>query len=964
MNVVQKTPGAPENAQPSANPLQTLEQFKQSPWLDFIQRSFITEGKLEALVREDHLKGVTSNPSIFEKAMGHGTDYDVQFKDLVTRGNSTASEIYETMAIDDIRAAAAVLKPVWDQSEGLDGYVSLEVSPYLGLRTEETIVEARRLWKAVERPNLMVKVPGTEPGVPAIRTLISEGININVTLLFSIDAYRKVLEAYIQGLEERHSKGGDISHISSVASFFVSRIDGLIDKEIDTRLGKNDPESATLKTLRGKVAIANAKLAYQHYLEVSAGERWQTLVRAGANPQRLLWASTGTKDKAYSDVLYVEELVGADTVNTMPPATMDAFRDHGTARNALVEDVEGAKRVLADADRLGLDLPGVTARLVVDGVQSFADAFDQLMGAVAAKQMTLAGETLTRTEMSLPSALDEAVKSSLEAWRKDGTVRRLWERDASVWTGKDEGKWLAWLDIIDRDLAGVDELDEFQKQVQERGFSHVLLLGMGGSSLGPEVLAETFGKRGGFPELLVLDSTDPQQVTAFEHKVDLARTLVIVSSKSGGTLEPNILKAYFFDKMQKAVGAERAGSHFVAVTDPGSHMEEVAKQDGFWKIFYGDKGIGGRYSVLSNFGLVPAAAAGIQLREFLESGQRMAYACGAGSPPLQNPGVQLGTLLGVAAKHGRDKVTIVASPAIGAMGAWLEQLMAESTGKDGRGLIPIDDETLASPEHYGNDRIFAYLRLSTSPNASQEAAVAALKQAGQPVVTISLASPLQIVQEFFHWEFATAVAGSILGINAFDQPDVEASKIATRKLTDAYNQSGTLPDETPFATDGDFSFFTDESNARALGSGGGGSLEAILKTHLGRAKAGDYVALLAYIQRDAETRAWLQAARLTVRDARHVATCAEFGPRFLHSTGQAYKGGPDSGVFLQITADDAADVAVPGEKFTFGIVKAAQARGDFDVLSERGRRALRVHVKGNLTSGLRRLGQAIAAAIA
>ncbi len=957
MNVVQKAPSAAG----TANPLQALEQFKQSPWLDFIQRSFIAEGKLEALVRNDGLRGVTSNPTIFEKAMGHGTDYDPQFKELVAKGNSTASAIYETMAIEDIRAAAAVLKPIWDRTEGLDGYVSLEVSPYLGLRTEETIAEARRLWTAVDRPNLMVKVPGTDPGVPAIRTLISEGININVTLLFSIEAYQKVLDAYIGGLEERHAKGEDISHIASVASFFVSRIDGSIDKEIDARLSKNDPESVTLKSLRGKVAIANAKLAYQHYLEISAGPRWQALLKAGANPQRLLWASTGTKDKAYSDVLYVEELVGADTVNTMPPATMDAFRDHGKPRDAILEDVEGARKTLAEAERVGLDLAGVTSKLVVGGVESFSEAFDQLMGAVAAKQMTLAGESLNGTEISLPPDLDEAVKASLEAWRKDGTIRKIWEHDASVWTGKDEGKWLAWLDIVDERLAGVAELTGFQKQVQDRGFEHVLLLGMGGSSLGPEVLAETFGKQDGFPQLLVLDSTDPQQVVAFEHKVDLAKTLVIVSSKSGGTLEPNILKAYFFDKMQKAVGADKAGSHFVAVTDAGSHMEEVAKKDGFWKIFHGDKGIGGRYSVLSNFGLVPGAAMGLELKEFLESAQRMAYACGAGSPPLQNPGVRLGTVLGIGAKHGHDKVTIVASPAIYDMGAWLEQLMAESTGKNGFGLVPIENETLAAPDKYGKDRVFAYLRLTASADATQDKAIEALKAAGQPVVTISIATPMQIVQEFFRWEFATAVAGSIIGIDAFDQPDVEASKIETRKLTDAYNASGSLPDEKPFATDGEFSFFADESNARALGRG---SLDAILHAHFARAEAGDYVALLAYIQRDDATRDWIQATRLPIRDALHVATCAEFGPRFLHSTGQAYKGGPDSGVFLQITADDVADVAVPGEKYTFGIVKAAQARGDFDVLAERGRRALRVHIKGSLDAGLKRLGAAIADAVA
>ncbi len=949
MNVVQNV----------GNPLQTLERFGQSPWLDFIQRSFVADGSLAGLVRSDRLKGVTSNPAIFEKAMGHGTDYDEQLRQIVGAGNTDVSEIYETMAIADIRAAADVLKPVWDETEGLDGYVSLEVSPYLGLRTEPSIVEARRLWQAVGKPNLMVKVPGTEAGVPAIRQLISDGININVTLLFSTDAYEKVLKAYISGLEERHGKGEDISHIASVASFFVSRIDGLIDKAIDKRVADGDPEAAALKALRGKVAIANAKMAYQHYLEVSASPRWQTLKAAGANPQRLLWASTGVKDKAYSDVLYVEELVGADTVNTMPPATMDAFRDHGTARNALVEDVEAARHVLAETERLGLDLRGVTTKLVKDGVDAFADSFDALLGAVAAKKAGMAGDTVATMTMALPKPLDEAVQASLEAWRKAGTVRQIWERDAAVWTGKDEAKWLRWLDIVGERIQHLDELTAFQDQVKAKGYRHVLLLGMGGSSLGPEVLAQTFGQRAGYPELHVLDSTDPQQVATFEAKVELAETLVIVSSKSGGTLEPNILKAYFFDKMTKAVG-DKAGEHFVAVTDAGSHMEDVATRDGFWHIFHGDKEIGGRYSVLSNFGLVPAAAIGLDVREFLSNAERMAKACSAGTPPLQHPGVMLGTLLGVAARHGRDKVTIVASPGIADLGAWLEQLLAESTGKDGLGLIPIEGEALGTPAQYGEDRVFAYLRLTDSPDAAQDAAIKALTEAGQPVATIALSSKMQIAQEFFRWEFATAVAGAIIGIDAFNQPDVEASKIETRKLTDAYAESGSLPAETPFATDGDFSFFADEKIAGGLK---GDTLEAVLKAHFATVKPGDYVALLAYIERDSRTIAWIQSARLAIRDARHVATAAEFGPRFLHSTGQAYKGGPNSGVFLQVTADDAADLPVPGERYSFGVVKAAQARGDFDVLAERGRRALRVHVRGRLAAGLERLGGAIAAAV-
>ena len=938
------------------SPLRQLGERGQSVWLDFIRRSFLADGSLTKLVEEDGLGGVTSNPSIFEKAMGGGDDYDAQFKQLAAKGDHDASALYEAMAVDDIRATAKILLPVFERTEGLDGYVSLEVSPYLALRADESIAEARRLHAMVDRPNLMVKVPGTKECVPAIRTLISEGININVTLLFSIDAYKAVAEAYMAGLEDRHAKGEDISRISSVASFFVSRIDAVIDKKIDERLEANDPETPALKLIRGKVAIANAKLAYVYYKEMVATPRWQTLKAAGANPQRLLWASTGTKDKAYSDVLYVEELVGAETVNTIPPATMDAFRDHGTARPSLEEDVDGARHIIDEAKRLGLDLENVTTLLVDDGVKLFADAFDNLLGAVAGKRSKLLGGMASDLKITLPEPLQKAMDAEMEEWRAGGKVRRLWAHDASLWTGGDEANWLAWLDVVAERTAHADELTAFGKEVAAEGFTHALLLGMGGSSLGPEVLAETFGKRGGYPEMHVLDSTDPQQVATFAAKLDLAKTLVIVSSKSGGTLEPNILKAYFFDAMQKAVGADKAGSHFVAVTDPGSHMEDVAKKDGFRHIFHGDKQIGGRYSVLSNFGLVPAAAMGIDVERFLAGADLMVQACAAGTPPKYNPGVQLG----VAGKHGRDKVTIVASPGIADMGAWLEQLIAESTGKQGLGLVPIDGETPASADHYGEDRVFAYLRLNDAPDAAQDKAMAALEAAGQPVIRAGLNGHAEIGQQFFLWEFATAVAGSVLGIHPFDQPDVEASKIETRKLTDAYAESGSLPPETPFAEFEGIALFANARNADALRAD---SLDAVIARQIGRIGPGDYAALLAYVERDDASRTALQSMRLAIRDAKHVATVAEFGPRFLHSTGQAYKGGPDSGVFLQITAADRADLDVPGEKYSFGTVKAAQARGDFDVLAERGRRALRVHLGSDVAAGLARLHKAVAAAL-
>ncbi len=957
MDTVVNTP-----VQTQANPVKQLLGEGQSPWLDFIRRSFIADGSLQKLVDSDGLGGVTSNPSIFEKAMGSGNDYDAEFKTLAQGGMKDAQEIYETMAVADIQAVAAVLHPVFERTKGLDGFVSLEVSPYLALRMEDTVTEARRLHAWVDRPNLMVKVPGTPECVPAIRTLISEGININVTLLFSNDAYKAVADAYIAGLEDRHAKGLDISRLSSVASFFVSRIDAQIDKKIDERVAAGDREADALRKLRGRVAIANAKMAYVLYQDMVGSDRWKKLAAAGANPQRLLWASTGVKDKAYSDVLYVEELVGRDTVDTIPPATMDAFRDHGRVRASLTENMDEARHVMAEVERLDLDLPGVTKHLVEDGVKLFADAADALLLAVAKKRATLLGSNVASLHYTLPEAIDKSVDASLENWRKDGSVRRMWARDAALWTGGPEAKWLAWLDIVAERLEHAGELEAFQKDVQAAGFTHVLLLGMGGSSLGPEVFGKTFGKRAGWPELHVLDSTDPQQIKTFEDAVDLPKTLVIVSSKSGGTLEPNILKAYFWDKMQAAVGADKVGQQFVAITDPGSSLQKTAGSDGFRKIFHGDPGIGGRYSVLSNFGMVPAAAIGIDVRAFLKSTQTLVQACSPGTPPMANPGVVLGTILGECQKAGHDKVTIVASPSIADLGAWLEQLVAESTGKLGRGLVPIDNALLAPPDMYGQDRLFAYLHADDRADAEQDRLVSALEKAGHPVVRVGINGHQELGQQFFLWEFAVAVAGSIMDIDPFDQPDVEASKIKTRELTDAVGKTGRLPDETPFATFGDVRLFADEGNAAALK--GGGSLAEVLRLQFGRAHQGDYVGILAYVERAPETIALLQTLRKLIRDRTRLAVAGEFGPRFLHSTGQAYKGGPNSGVFLQITADDRADLAVPGQTYTFSTVKAAQARGDFDVLAERGRRALRLHIGADVAAGLSALTRAVEEALA
>jgi transaldolase / glucose-6-phosphate isomerase len=946
----------------ATNPLKDLLKFGQSVWLDYIRRDLITSGELKRLIQEDGLRGMTSNPAIFEKAIAGSTDYADILASLKDRADLDAKARYEIIAIRDIQDAADLLRPVYDESRRRDGYVSLEVSPYLARDTRGTLEEARRLWKSVDRPNVMIKVPGTAEGVPAFEQLIGEGMNINVTLLFSQEVYQKVAEAYVRGVEKFTATGGDVGRIASVASFFISRIDNSIDSELSARLksAKEPQEEQKLKGLLGKVAIANGKLAYQRYLNIFSGPQWDKLRSKGAQTQRVLWASTSTKNPAYPDILYVQEMIGPDTVNTIPPATFDAFRDHGQPRETLTESVDGAKQVMQALAEVGISIDRVTDKLTDDGVRLFEEAFDKLLAAV--EKSTQGGTTakISQQTYKLPEVLAKQVTETVNDWRAAGKVRRLWQRDASLWTSRDESQWLGWLDVAEKQLECKDKFRQLAQEVRSENFRDILLLGMGGSSLCPEVLAKTFGRIQGFPNLHVLDSTDPAQIKTFEKKIDLAKTIFIVSSKSGSTLEPNIFKQYFFERVKETIGAEKAGNQFIAITDPGSKLETEATADKFRHIFHGVPSIGGRYSALSNFGIVPGAVMGLDVAKFLDRTEEMVEACAAAVPVEKNPGVMLGIILGTAAKAGRDKVTIVTSPTLSDLGAWLEQLLAESTGKQGKGLVPVDREELAASACYGNDRIFVYLRLEGVPDSAQDEKVATLENAGYPVVRISLDDTYDLGQEFFRWEIATAVAGSLIGINAFNQPDVEASKIETRKLTSEYEKAGSLPPEKPFFEQAGIKLFADPKNASALGSG---NLAGYLRAHLKRIRPGDYFALLAYVEMSAAHEARLQEIRHAIRDAKQVATCLGFGPRFLHSTGQAYKGGPNSGVFLQITCDDANDLPIPAQKYTFGAVKAAQARGDFQVLVDRGRRALRVHLGKNVEVGLSELLNIVAEAL-
>ncbi len=961
-----------------ANPLIEVQKFGQSIWYDNIRRGLITSGELAAMVETDGLLGVTSNPAIFTAAMTGSTDYDQALRALVAQNVGTAVDLYERLAIEDIQLACDVLYSVYARTKGIDGYISFEVSPYLANETQPTITEAKRLHKALGRQNVLIKIPATPAGVPAIEAVISEGISVNVTLLFSVEAYEKVANAYMTGLEKLAAKGGDISKIASVASFFISRIDSLIDDKIAgpgqlLDQTKDEAKREKLKSLVGRVAVANAKLAYARYKEFIASDRWKALAAKGAMPQRLLWASTSTKNPKYKTTKYVDELIGPETVNTVPADTFKAFRETGIVRPTLVgdwdENIADARATMARLEEVGISMKQCTQTLLDDAVKKFCDPFDKLLGSVEKKRQALQSGLASQTYAVGEYA--DAVTKALEDWRVNGKVRRLWAGDASIWSGQDESSWLGWLHIVDGQQENAETFTKIAADVKAAGFKHVLLLGMGGSSLAPEVWKKTYGKVAGSPELHVLDSTVPAQVRAFEKKVDLKETVCIVSSKSGGTIEPNVFKQYFMDRVGKAVGADQAGSRFIAVSDPNTKMHEIAKKDRFRMILHGLPTIGGRFSALSNFGLVPMAAMGVDVIKFLDSTEQMVQACASCVPPELNPGVILGAIMGTLAKAGRDKVTVIASPSISSLGAWLEQLMAESTGKahpvtkQGMGLIPIDGEKVGPPDAYSNDRLFVYERLTKAPSKEQDDAIAALEKAGHPVVRINIADAGDIGQEMFRWEIATAVAGSVLGINTFNQPDVEEAKVAARSLMAEYTAKGSLPADTAIVKDGNISLMTDSRNADAIltGAGGAKSVDALIKSHLGRIKPGDYFAINAYVEMNDANEKELQSLRHTVRDKRKVATTLGFGPRFLHSTGQLHKGGPNSGVFLQITCDDAEDLAIPGEKFSFGVLKSAQALGDFKVLSDRGRRILRVHVGADVTAALARLRQIVEAAI-
>ncbi len=915
---------------PATTPIGRLAELGTSAWLDSIRRSMLTGGDLRRLVEEDGVVGVTSNPSIFEQAILGSPDYDERLAELANDG-ADVQGIYEDLAIADVQGAADVLRPVWERTGGVDGYVSLEVAPELARDTEGTLAMARDYWARVDRPNVMIKIPGTPEGVGAIRAAIADGINVNVTLLFSLDAWAAIAEAWLAGLEDRVAAGKPVDGIASVASFFVSRVDTAADKRLKA-LGR--PE------LCGTAAVANAQLAYERWQQLVAGERFAAVQAKGARPQRLLWASTGTKDPAYSDVKYVAELAGPETVNTMPLATLLAYQEHGEPVEPQLPDAASAAHAaIAAVEAAGVSMDEVTDELLEAGIGSFAKAMDTLLAGVERRRAAvLAGEP-TSIEARLTDAQARAIGARAAWAQEEQVLRRVWSRDDALWAPGDDkpSERLGWLTIAEQSLEHLGDVLAFADEVRGEGFTDCALLGMGGSSLAPEVFTQTFGTADGYLTLHVLDSTHPDAVAALEARLPLDKTLFLVSSKSGGTLEPRSMHAHFH-----ALAPD--GRQWAAVTDPGTKLEALAQEQGFRRVFHGAPDIGGRYSALSAFGVVPAALIGADVRGLLERAEVAARAADPSLAPGDAPALWLGLALGELANGGRDKLTLVIDEPLSATGLWIEQLVAESTGKRGKGIVPIADEPLGDPGAYGEDRVFLHLQNAGGDDAERAGRLDALADAGHPVIVIPFEEKIDLGAVMFHAEMAIAVAGAVIGIDSFDQPDVQAAKDLTVATIEAYVRDGSFP-------------------AADAGSVSGDEAAAALRELLdAKAGAGAYVATMAYLAPDPAVDEALTALRTAIRDRTHAATTVGYGPRFLHSTGQLHKGGAPIGVFVQLVDSSGTEVEIPGQHYDFAALVRAQAIGDGQALRSHGLPFLRIELPagGSAADGIAALAAALA----
>jgi len=944
----------------ASNPAIEVQNYGQSLWLDYIHRRDLENGELKRRIDEQGIRGVTSNPSIFQQAIGDSSTYDATMQELL---DLDAGQIYERLAFADIQAATDLFRPIYDESEGRDGYVSLEVSPLLANDTAATLAEAKRLFKTIDRPNLMVKIPGTEAGITAIEEATAAGINVNVTLLFAVTNYEQVAQAYIRGLERRLEAGEDVSHIASVASFFLSRIDTAVDRILENNMRAaqvhGDPARiAANRRLLGQAAIANAKLAYRAFQRIFKSSRFQTLRDAGAQVQRPLWASTSNKNPAYQDTRYVDMLIGQDTVNTVPPKTLEAFIREGTAAETLTRNLQDflpPDEVMDKLAELGINIEQVTHRLQVDGVDAFIDSFETLLEQVHAKCMVLKTGVMARTKMALGIYANEIDKNFVNG--------RIWNKDGSLWTTHNptiqlvENR-LGWLDVLE--TMDLERLKQLQARIKKDDFTHLVLMGMGGSSLTPGVLYRTFGRQDNFPAFYVLDSTDPGCIRQMEDRIDIAKTLFIVASKSGTTIETRAFYQYFYAQ------TGHNAAQFIIITDPETPLAQLAQDENFYDLFLNPPDIGGRYSALSYFGMVPAALMGLDIDRLWSSAERMIHASHENVQGQFHPGISLGALIGALALKQRDKVTIYTTQSLRAFGDWAEQLLAESLGKDRRGVVPVVGTSLGKPHEYATDRLFIYLRVDDDPDTEvMDTGVRTLREAGHPRSTLRLPDAYSIAGEFFRWEYATAIAGYLLKLNPFDEPNVAEAKAATQNKLAYFEEHGQLPELVPVISGEHTLLYSTETTVeplremcRAHGYDPNSRTE-VLAAQIAGTHAGDYFAFLCYFTPDEATEHIMHDIQRRLRNVTKRAVTVGYGPRYLHSTGQLHKGGANTGVFFQIMTVCEQDLAIPDETYSFGTLFQAQADGDLEILQKRERRVFRLHIEDDLATGLQKIVAAI-----
>ena len=915
------------------NRSQALKQAGQSVWYDNIERGMLIDGGMMRMIKDGEVYGVTSNPSIFEKSISSSAAYDDTLQSMAWAGLSK-EQIYLELIREDIQAAADIFLPVYEMTNGLDGMVSVEINPLLANETEKSIEDGRALWAQMNRRNVMIKVPATKAGIPVIETLISEGINVNATLIFSVPRYLEVMEAYLSGLEKRKANNLPIDHVASVASFFVSRIDTLVDRRLEEYLDANPQAKDKVAAMTGKIAVDNARLAYQEFIKVFATERFENLKQYGAKVQRPLWASTGTKNKAYLDTLYVDELVAPESVNTIPPATLSAFLDHGQTDLRIEQDLQRATDNFNLLPDLGFDFLHIAQELEDDGVEKFKQAYLSLLETIESKRSFFRQELVDLGDV-LPSAVKNAADKVF--------VSSMFDHEPSFWT-KDESGYdeirqrLGWLSLPGQQFPIIEELMTFKEELLSDGFEYAFVLGMGGSSLAPEVMSQAISplaEKG--LKLQIIDTTSPDEIAFRLRGIDLKKTLFIVSSKSGGTSETMSAFKYFWTELEK-IDPDNVGKHFVAITDPNTSLQDLSHRKGFRKVFNARPDVGGRYSVFTHFGLVPAAVMGIDLHKLLGHANASDLQSRKNVPYPANPNLMLGLVLGEAQKRGKDKLTFIAEGFSSNLVPWLEQLIAESSGKEGKGILPIENEPVLSGLSYPKDRIFVYFKT----DGSKAGLIDELKLNGQMVLTIAISEPYSLAREFYRWEYATAIACAVLQVNAFDQPNVQLSKTIAKDVINAFQKSGKLEEGEPI-WENDQAVVYGFRDEKALKES---ELDALLIAYARSVPESGYIVLSGFIPRNDENGVLLQALREKILNSVNKATTLGFGPRFLHSTGQLHKGGQAGGLFIHFTRDAEVDFEIPGEGMSFGTLQRAQALGDLQALVQKERKALRVHLKG------------------